>query len=93
MIIGEITNIIELARNSNCCNHICFLKLTSKKEIMNPIEVTRIPVVMLKIKEFFKATKKYFFIKQFSKYTVEIKFNKIYIMGENNMIEKKTIIE
>ena len=63
IIIGERTNIIELIKNNICCKNKFFLELTSKKDIINPTKVTIIPVKKLRIKEFLKASKKYFFKK------------------------------
>ena len=63
IIIGEITNIIELIRNNICCKNKLFLELTSKIEIISPIKVTIVAVKKLKIKEFIKASIKYFFKK------------------------------
>ena len=63
IIIGEITNIIELIRNNICCKNKLFLELTSKMDIISPIKVTIVAVKKLKIKEFIKASIKYFFKK------------------------------
>ena len=63
MIIGEITNIIELIRNNICCKKKWFLELTSKMDIIKPIKVTIVAVKKLKIIEFLNASKKYFFKK------------------------------
>ena len=63
IIIGEITNIIELIRNNICCKNKLFLELTSKIEIISPIKVTIVAVKKLKITEFLKASKKNFFKK------------------------------
>ena len=60
IIIGEITNIIELIKNNICCKNMLFLELTSVKDIISPIKVTIIAVMKLKIKEFLNASKKYF---------------------------------
>ena len=63
IIIGEITNIIELIKNNICCKNKLFLELTSRVDIINPIKVTIIAVKKLKIQEFLKASRKYFFKK------------------------------
>ena len=62
-MIGEITNIIELIRNNICCKNKLFLELTSKMDVVSPINVTIIAVKKLKIKEFLKDSIKYFFKK------------------------------
>ncbi len=67
IIIGDMINIIELIRNSICCKKKLFLELTSKMDIISPKKVTIIAVKKLKIKEFLKASKKYFFKKKFCK--------------------------
>ena len=62
-MIGEITNIIELIKNNICCKNILFLEFTNKIDIISPKKVTIIAVKKLKITEFLKASKKYFFKK------------------------------
>ena len=93
IIIGEMIKIIELNKNKICCKNKIFLKLIKRIDKIKPNNVTIIPIIKLKINEFFSAFKKYCSKNNFCKGNPTLNFDIIYIIGENKNNENNIIIK
>ena len=84
--------IIELKINKICWWNILFLELTKTKEIRNPKKLTKKPDITHKNKELIKAFIKLILRKNFVFVTLNIKFKRIYAIGENKNKEKNKMM-